>query len=298
MGSVIRDLREEIGLHRDLFGLSDEQFARISPHLPSDTRGKPRVDDRRVISGIVRGLKSGGRWVDASADYGPRDALHPIRPMGREGRLGAHLPCTVVGGRRTGSRPDRLLRREGTSLRVGWKRGEKAQPVGRSRGGRTTRIHAQTDTLRRPIAFLLTGGQVADCTAASVLLERLPTCPIPHADKGCDTNHIRRIVEAEGTMPNIPPKVNRKNCVSPYLCRDRNAIERMFRRLKDFCRIATPYDRLAVNFLAAVHIAATVAYRLRVLAPIQSADPIDGNSVMTRWASGSVTGGRAPPIGT
>ena len=61
--------------------------------------------------------------------------------------------------------------------------------------------------------------------------------------------------------PSIPPKVNRrwKSCFSPYLYRNRNAIERMFNRLKDFRRIATRYDRLAVNFLAAVQIAALVS---------------------------------------
>ena len=63
-------------MNRDLFWLSDEQFARISPHLPRNTRGKPRVDDRRVISGIVHVLKSGGRWVDAPAEYGPRKTLY------------------------------------------------------------------------------------------------------------------------------------------------------------------------------------------------------------------------------
>lgn len=47
------------------FSLTDEQFARLEPHLPTDTRGKPRVDDRRVISGIVHVLKSGCRWVEA-----------------------------------------------------------------------------------------------------------------------------------------------------------------------------------------------------------------------------------------
>ncbi len=47
----------------------------------------------------------------------------------------------------------------------GGKRGERNQAIGRSRGGRTTKIHALTDGLCRPIAFLLTGGQVADCTA-------------------------------------------------------------------------------------------------------------------------------------
>ena len=96
------------------------------------------------------------------------------------------------------------------------------------------------------------------------MLERLPKCRILHADKGYDSNSIRRSVEAKGTMPNIPPKANRrwKNCFSPVLSRDRNAIERMFCRLKDFRRVATRYDRNAANFLAAVCIAAIVSYWL------------------------------------
>jgi transposase len=73
---VIHDLREEIDIHPDLLWLSDEQFQRISPHLPRDTRGKPWVDDRRGISGIFHVLESGGRWVDAPADYGPRKILY------------------------------------------------------------------------------------------------------------------------------------------------------------------------------------------------------------------------------
>lgn len=63
-------------MNRDQFWLTDEQFAKIGPHLPTDTRGKERVDDRRVISGIVHVLKSGGRWVDAPPDYGPRKTLY------------------------------------------------------------------------------------------------------------------------------------------------------------------------------------------------------------------------------
>ena len=59
-----------------LFWLTEEQFARLEPHLPTDTRGKPRVDDRRVISGIVHVLKSGCRWIDAPAAYGPRKTLY------------------------------------------------------------------------------------------------------------------------------------------------------------------------------------------------------------------------------
>jgi transposase len=58
------------------FWLTDQQFARLSPLLPSDTRGKPRVDDRRVISGIVHVLQSGCRWRDAPERYGPRKTLY------------------------------------------------------------------------------------------------------------------------------------------------------------------------------------------------------------------------------
>ena len=63
-------------MSRDFFWLTDAQFAKIAPHLPTGTRGKARVDDRRVISGIVHVLKSGGRWVDAPSDYGPRKTLY------------------------------------------------------------------------------------------------------------------------------------------------------------------------------------------------------------------------------
>src|SRR5881394_2964469 len=63
-------------MDRDHFWLNDREFARLRPLLPTDTRGKPRVDDRRVISGIVHVLKSGGRRVDAPPIYGPRKTLY------------------------------------------------------------------------------------------------------------------------------------------------------------------------------------------------------------------------------
>ena len=59
----------------DQFWLTDEQFSKFEPHLPTDTRGKPRVDDRGVISGIVQVLKSGGRWIDAPPEDGSRKTL-------------------------------------------------------------------------------------------------------------------------------------------------------------------------------------------------------------------------------
>lgn len=61
---------------REHFWLSKGQFESLAPLLPTDTRGKPRVDDRRVISGVIHVLKSGCRWKDAPEAYGPHKTLY------------------------------------------------------------------------------------------------------------------------------------------------------------------------------------------------------------------------------
>jgi mannitol 2-dehydrogenase len=60
----------------DFFWFSDAQWARIEPLLPTDVRGKARVDDRRVLSGIVHALRCGGRWADCADAYGPKKTLY------------------------------------------------------------------------------------------------------------------------------------------------------------------------------------------------------------------------------
>jgi transposase len=92
-------------MDRTLSWLDDIQFARLAPHLPTDTGGKLRTDNRRVISGILHVLKCGCRWADAPEAYGPRETLH-----------------------------NRLLGGQRASLCLGRKRGERSQAIGRSRG--------------------------------------------------------------------------------------------------------------------------------------------------------------------
>ena len=60
----------------DFFWFSDTQWARIELLLPTDVRGKARVDDRRVLSGIVHALRCGGRWADCADVYGPKKTLY------------------------------------------------------------------------------------------------------------------------------------------------------------------------------------------------------------------------------
>ncbi len=59
----------------DHFWLSEEQLARIQPYFPR-SHGVPRVDDRKVISGIIHVIRNGLRWRDAPAVYGPHKTLY------------------------------------------------------------------------------------------------------------------------------------------------------------------------------------------------------------------------------
>ena len=59
----------------DLYWLTEEQMARLEPYFPK-SHGRPRVDDRRVLSGIIFVNRNGLRWRDAPKDYGPHKTLY------------------------------------------------------------------------------------------------------------------------------------------------------------------------------------------------------------------------------
>ena len=59
----------------DLYWLTDEQMERLRPHFPK-SHGRPRVDDRRVLSGIIFVNRNGLRWRDAPPAYGPHKTLY------------------------------------------------------------------------------------------------------------------------------------------------------------------------------------------------------------------------------
>ena len=58
------------------FWLTVEQFNKINPLLPNKSRGVPRVDDRRVLTGIIFCIQRGYRWTDVPAEYGPAKTLY------------------------------------------------------------------------------------------------------------------------------------------------------------------------------------------------------------------------------
>ena len=100
------------------FWLSDEQFARMQPLLPDKPRGVPRVDDRRVISGIVHVIRNGLMWRDAPAVYGPHKTLYNrfVR-WSRAGVFDRIFAALAAGSDATGDREQMRSRRAGRAQR-------------------------------------------------------------------------------------------------------------------------------------------------------------------------------------
>ena len=98
----------------------------------------------------------------------------------------------------------------------------------------------------------------------AALLRRIPTPRQLIADRAYDARKFRDWLAERGCQAVIPPNPTRKHPHSydRHAYRNRNVIERMFCRLKDFRRIATRYDKRADNFLAAILIAASLVWWL------------------------------------
>jgi len=148
----------------DCFWLTEDQFSRLAPLLSI-----PAASLGSTIGELSAASCTCGSPAAAGSTH--RKSMARIRHSttgssgGREGRMGRHLRYFGIRWRPASASPDRQFGGEGTPLLIWRQRGEQNQAIGRSRGGRTTKIHALTDSACRPIAFMLSGGQVADCTA-------------------------------------------------------------------------------------------------------------------------------------
>jgi len=124
----------------------------------------------------------------------------------------------------------------------------------------STKINLMVDALGNPLAFFLTPGQAHDLEGADALLPQMKADTLL-ADKAFDADE--RVIEplqAVGKKPVIPPKSSRKapREFDKELYKARHLIENFVCKLKQFRAIATRYDKTSRNFLAAIHLAATV----------------------------------------
>ncbi|WSH23716.1 IS5 family transposase (plasmid) [Rhizobium ruizarguesonis] len=254
--------------------LSDAEWHIVGPFLPSERgrKSRPAQDNRRYLNGMLHVLRVGCPWRDMHERYGKWNSVYVrFRRWAEQGIWDALLETLVELGLTDDWQHmlDSTIIR-GHSQAAGAKGGDK-EAFGRSRGGFTTKIHARADGQARPLGFILTGGEVSDYKAVPQLLAIPVSRPRKMlADKGYDADAVREEPLLHGTRPVIPPRSTRKH---PPPCdynayKDRNRIERMFNRLKQFRRISTRYDKTKVSFAGFLALAS-----VKMWLPVMCAKP-------------------------
>ena len=150
----------------------------------------------------------------------------------------------------------RQLNRQGAPSGGRLKRGELAQGIGRSRGGRGSKVHVAVDQRGRPLRFEITGAQTHDSKAFDAFIgwQKQPTAIV--ADKAYGSKAIRQAISDEGALAVIPSKSNARIHIphDPDIYAQRNQVERFFCRMKDMRRLTIRYEKLKRNFLSMVHL--------------------------------------------
>ena len=121
-------------------------------------------------------------------------------------------------------------------------------------------MHVLADARGRPVHLVLSAGQQHDCRRAAELLQVVRKTGKVLADKAYDTNQVLAAVAALGAEAILPSQSRRRVARSvDLLCyRQRNQIERLMSRLKQFRRLATRYDKTASSYLGFVHFVCTL----------------------------------------
>lgn len=125
----------------------------------------------------------------------------------------------------------------------------------------STKIHAAVDSLGNPVRLIITGGQISDYQKADDLVAGFQSDYVI-ADKGYDSDSFVLAINNTGAQAVIPPRSNRKKMryYDEVLYKERNLVERFFQKLKHYRRIATRYERLAINYVSMLTLVSTVIW--------------------------------------
>ncbi len=151
--------------------------------------------------------------------------------------------------------------------------GQQNQALGRSQGGFSTKIHIRVEGFGKPMRFVLTNGERHEAIAFKDLMQggkvkragrgRPKSRPRYFlGDKAYSSSAVRQELRRCGITPVIPQRRNEKRrCrFNRGLYRERNRVERLINRLKQFRRVATRYEKCAHNYLAMLIIAAILSW--------------------------------------
>lgn len=251
--------------------LTNEQWARLQPLLPPQKpkTGRPAHNHRLMINGILWLLRTGAPWRDLPERYElwrtVASRFYRWREAGVWQRIVATLQSQADGRGHIAWETHYL---DSTVVRAhqhaaGAKLSTPVEEaLGRSQGGFSTKVHRRAEGHGRPMALVLTPGQRHETTAFEALMQggavkrpgrrprRRPRRVV--ADKAYSSRAIRRWLRQRGIRAVIPRKCNerQRRPFDRHWYRQRNRIERLINRCKQFRRIATRYEKRAHNYLA------------------------------------------------
>ncbi|MFN0128061.1 MAG: IS5 family transposase [Verrucomicrobiales bacterium] len=222
-------------------------------------RGRPRIANEQALEALFYRLRHSGPWRDLPSHFGKWRTIYGrhrewaqsglwmriLRKFCKaaKGRVrfvdGTHIPVHQAGANPAG--------------------GQATQAMGRTRGGRNTKLMALTDEKGRALALSLIPGQTYEPHHVVGLLEKAVRVVVV-GDRGFDDDHLRQELLDLGHCPLFPSKSNRKHKmpVDKRLYRKRYRIENYFCRLKRWAGAAVRRDKLAPNFLSIVAFASVL----------------------------------------
>jgi transposase len=248
-----------------------EQIAAVLAEVKSRRGAPPTLDDRSFVEAVLHLARTGEPWRDLPRVFGKWDAVYQrFRRWLQAGHWQALCERVGIDLRHLAAvfYDSSVIRAHqhaaGAPQQAG---GQESQALGRSRGGFSTKIHVAAADERTVLAVLLTPGQQGDTTVFEGLQAKAAQGrEIDHgvADKAFDSDAIRWSMLMQDTAPVIPSKANRTEPIphDQVIYKERNRVERLINKLKQFRRIATRYEKLSMTYLALIHlVAAFIGFR-------------------------------------
>ena len=225
--------------------------------------GRPRTPVPLIIEALFHRLRSTGAWTDLPSEYGPWRTIYGWFQLWTASGLWQKLLATVAKARGV----VRLV--DGTHIPVHQcacnpRGGADQQAMGRTRGGRNSKVMALTDTKSRLVSMSLVPGQAYEGHHVMGLLPEGSSSLIIVGDKAYDDDKLRRKIKEAGHRSCFPCKSNRKESrpFNRQYYKLRFAVEDYFRRLKRWAGTATRRDKLAVHYTAWVYFAAIIDWMM------------------------------------